>query len=117
MHDTHPLPGEDLIVDGVRLHVVRHGREDARHPYPPIVFFHGLPTASYLWHDVMRDLEHEHRRAAPDLGGLGRSERPAGRCYDLTSQARRMWRLLDRMGMREAVLAGFELGGSMAVHM
>src|SRR5690349_6076328 len=112
MHDKHPLPGEDAIVEGVRMHYVRHGRDDGRSPHPPVVLLHGLPTSSYLWHDVMRDLGHDHRLLAPDLIGLGRSERPVGRWYDLATQARLVWRLADRLGLRRVVLAGHDLGGA-----
>jgi pimeloyl-ACP methyl ester carboxylesterase len=117
MHDRHPLPGEDVVVEGVRVHVVRHGRDGARHAYPPLVLLHGLPTSSFLWHDVMRDLEHDHRMIAPDLVGLGRSERPVGRWYDLAAQARLMWRALERLRARRVVLAGHDLGGAVATHM
>ena len=117
MHDAHPLPGEDIVVEGVRVHVVRHGRDDARHPYPPLVLLHGLPTSSYLWHDVMRDLEHDHRMVAPDLIGLGRSERPVGRWYDLAAQARLMWRALERLRLRRVVLVGHDIGGALATQM
>ena len=117
MHDAHPLAGEDCVVDGVRIYLVRHGRDDARHPYPPLVLLHGLPTSSYLWHDVMRDLGHDHRLIAPDLVGLGRSERPVGGSYELGAQATLMWRLLDRLGVRRAVLVGHDLGGTLAVRM
>lgn len=117
MHDSHPLPGEDLIVDGVRMHFVRHGRDDAARPRPPVVLLHGLPTSSYLWHDVMRDLGHDHRLLAPDLVGLGRSERPTGRRYDLATQARLVWRLADALGLGPVVLVGHDLGGAVAAHM
>src|SRR3954466_5853269 len=99
MHDRHPLPGEDRIVDGVRLHFVRHGRDDPGRPRPALLMLHGLPTSSYLWHDVMRDLGHDHRLLAPDLLGLGRSERPARTGYDLATQARRLWLLADDLGL------------------
>jgi 2-hydroxymuconate-semialdehyde hydrolase len=117
MHDEHPLPGADVVVEGVRMHYVRHGRDDARHPYPPLVLLHGLPTSSYLWHDVMRDLGHDHRMVAPDLVGLGRSERPARKRYDLATQARLVWRLVDSLRLGRVVLVGHELGGAVAAHM
>jgi pimeloyl-ACP methyl ester carboxylesterase len=117
MHDQHPLPGEDRIVDGVRLHFVRHGRDDAARAHPAVLLLHGLPTSSYLWHDVMRDLGHDHRLVAPDLVGLGRSERPARAGYDLATQARRLWQLADQLGLAEVVLVGHDLGGAVAACM
>jgi 2-hydroxymuconate-semialdehyde hydrolase len=117
MHDSHPLPGTDVLAAGLRVHVVRHGA--ATHgPAVPLVLLHGLPTSSYLWHDVMRDLERAHPMVAPDLLGFGRSERPARReRYALEAQARLMLQVLDELGLERAVLVGHDLGGTIAVHM
>ncbi len=119
MHDTHPLPGTDVLAGGLRVHVVRHGADTHEgKPGLPLVLLHGLPTSSYLWHDVMRDLERVHPMIAPDLLGFGRSERPARReRYALEAQARLMLQVLDELHLDRAVLVGHELGGTVAVHM
>ena len=39
----------------------------------PILFLHGNPTSSYLWRDVMPELEGRGRLIAPDLIGMGDS--------------------------------------------
>jgi haloalkane dehalogenase len=39
----------------------------------PILFLHGNPTSSYLWRDVMPELEGSGRLIAPDLIGMGDS--------------------------------------------
>ena len=118
MHDTHPLPGTDVLAAGLRVHVVRHGAATHEGPGLPLVLIHGLPTSSYLWHDVMRDLERAHPMVAPDLLGFGRSERPARReRYALEAQARLMLQVLDELGLARAVLVGHDLGGAVAVHM
>jgi len=41
----------------------------------PIVFLHGNPTSSYLWRNVMPHLEGRGRLIAPDLIGMGDSEK------------------------------------------
>jgi len=113
MRDVHPLPGADHLVDGVRLHVVHHGAG----PGQPILFLHGIPTSSYLWRDVQRDLEHTHRTYAVDLLGLGASERPPGGRYDLASQAGLLVGLLDELGLDQVAVVGHDLGGVAAVHL
>jgi 2-hydroxymuconate-semialdehyde hydrolase len=118
MHDTHPLPGTDVLAAGLRVHVVRHGAATHGQQGLPLVLLHGLPTSSYLWHDVMRDLERSHPMVAPDLLGFGRSERPARReRYALEAQARLMLQVLDELGLDRVVLVGHDLGGTVAVHM
>jgi len=39
----------------------------------PILFLHGNPTSSYLWRDVIPELEGRGRLIAPDLIGMGDS--------------------------------------------
>ena len=39
----------------------------------PVLFLHGNPTSSYLWRDVIPELEGRGRLIAPDLIGMGDS--------------------------------------------
>lgn len=43
----------------------------------PIVFLHGNPTSSYLWHSVIPELSGRGRCIAPDLIGMGDSDKLA----------------------------------------
>lgn len=113
MHDAHPLPPADLVVDGVRLSVTRHGRPAGA----PLLLLHGFPTTAYLWHDVMRDLGREHDLIAPDLVGLGLSEHAGRGRYALPAQAQLFLRLLDDLGVGQVAACGHGLGGAVAVHL
>ena len=42
---------------------------------PPVLFLHGNPTSSFLWRDVMAAMEGAGRLIAPDLIGMGDSEK------------------------------------------
>jgi 2-hydroxymuconate-semialdehyde hydrolase len=119
MTDPHPLPGSDSIVDGLRLHVVTRGSGDGG--TPPVLLLHGLATSSALWRDVARDLGHGRLVLAPDLVGLGRSERPAGPGrlgpgrLGPGGQAAALLGLLDALGHSRVVVVGHEVGGAVAV--
>ncbi|MCH2169495.1 haloalkane dehalogenase [Myxococcota bacterium] len=69
-----PHPKRHLEVLGKRLAYVDVGKGD------PIVFLHGNPTSSYLWRNVIPHLEPHGRCIAPDLIGMGDSEKlePSG---------------------------------------
>lgn len=56
-------------IHGKRMAYIDEGRGD------PIVFLHGNPTSSYLWRNVMPHLEGKGRLIAPDLIGMGDSEK------------------------------------------
>jgi len=58
-------------VLGSRMAYVDRGEGD------PIVFLHGNPTSSYLWRDVMPHVADLGRCIAPDLVGMGDSEKLA----------------------------------------
>ena len=56
-------------VRGRKMAYVEVGEGD------PIVFLHGNPTSSYLWRNVISQLESTGRCIAPDLIGMGDSEK------------------------------------------
>jgi haloalkane dehalogenase len=60
---------KSVSVKGKRMAYVEVG-EGA-----PIVFLHGNPTSSYLWRNVIPHLEGQGRCIAPDLIGMGDSEK------------------------------------------
>jgi haloalkane dehalogenase len=62
-------PKAKLTVHGRSMAYVEAGAGD------PIVFLHGNPTSSYLWRNVMPHLEGLGRCIAPDLIGMGESEK------------------------------------------
>ncbi len=56
-------------VKGKRMAYVELGSGD------PIVFLHGNPTSSYLWRNIMPHMEGQGRCLAPDLIGMGDSDK------------------------------------------
>ena len=70
----------------------------------PIVFLHGNPTSSYLWRDVMPYLENLGRCVAPDLIGMGDSdklENPGPGSYRFAEHRDYLDALLDHVGATE----------------
>jgi haloalkane dehalogenase len=64
-----PLAKQTVDVRGRRM--AYHARGEGR----PILFLHGNPTSSYLWRDVIPELEGRGRLIAPDLIGMGDSDK------------------------------------------
>jgi len=65
-----PFESKYLDVKGSKMHYIDEGDGD------PIVFLHGNPTSSYLWRNVIPHLEGQGRLIAPDLIGMGKSDKP-----------------------------------------
>lgn len=72
----------------------------------PIVFLHGNPTSSYLWRNVMPHLENLGRCIAPDLIGMGDSDKledPGPDSYRFVEHRDYLDDLLDHIGVSENV--------------
>ena len=65
--DEHPK--QTIQVKGRTMAFVEMGEGD------PIVFLHGNPTSSYLWRNIMPHVSDKARCIAPDLIGMGDSDK------------------------------------------
>ena len=73
----------------------------------PIVFLHGNPTSSYLWRNVIPHLEGLGRCVAPDLIGMGDSEKLDGSgpgSYRFVEHRRYLDGLLESLGVDSNVV-------------
>ncbi len=57
-------------VKGAQMHYYDEGAGD------PILFLHGIPTSAYLWRNIIPSLSPHARCIAPDLIGMGKSDKP-----------------------------------------
>jgi|APMI01.1.fsa_nt_gi pimeloyl-ACP methyl ester carboxylesterase len=103
------MRGEFVDLDGVRLYCYAFGQRGAGHP---LVLVHGAFTSSHLWQDVLPRLPKGHRVLVLDLLGHGRSDPPGTAAMTVAAHADRLGRLLDIMGMRQAMLIGHGLGAA-----
>ena len=87
-------------VLGKRMAYVEVGEGD------PIVFLHGNPTSSFLWRDVIPHCESKGRCIAPDLIGMGDSEKLSDSgpdSYRFVEHRQYLDALLDQLDVRERV--------------
>ena len=95
---------------GRLLHFVDEGEPSA----PPVVFFHGNPTWSFLWRKVIALLP-GFRCVAPDLLGLGLSDRlPRISDHSVERHGAAMAELVEKLDLRGIVLVGQDWGGPVA---
>src|SRR6516162_11787633 len=72
----------------------------------PVVFLHGNPTSSYLWRNVLPHLQPLGRCIAPDLIGMGDSDKlpnSGPESYRFVEHRRYLDALLEELGVRERV--------------
>lgn len=103
------------LADGTRLRLVESGDPQA----PPVLLVHGFGASSYQWRFTLPVLAAAGYHAiAPDLPGHGFSQLlfPNGE-YTRDAYARRMWQLLDALGVMRAPVVGHSMGGAIAAEM
>lgn len=69
----------------------------------PIVFLHGNPTSSYLWRNVIPLLTGLGRCLAPDLVGMGDSDKSPSLAYRFVDQARYLDAWFDAMQLTSPI--------------
>ncbi len=65
-----PFKSRYVEIDGSKMHYIDEGEGD------PILFLHGNPTSNYLWRNIIPYLVPHGRCIAPDLIGMGKSDKP-----------------------------------------
>jgi pimeloyl-ACP methyl ester carboxylesterase len=99
-----------IETNGIRLHVAEQGEG------PLIILCHGFPECWYSWRHQLPALAKAGFRAmAFDLRGYGRSDRPEEvEKYTVLHYVGDMVGLLDAFGVKQAVIAGHDVGATMA---
>jgi pimeloyl-ACP methyl ester carboxylesterase len=99
-----------IETNGIRLHVAEQGSG------PLVILCHGFPECWYSWRHQLRALaEAGFRAVAPDLRGYGRSDRPEGvEKYTLLHDLGDVVGLVDALGAGPAVIAGHDVGATIA---
>jgi len=97
-----PLVKKTVDVSGARM--AYHERGEGK----PVLFLHGNPTSSYLWRDVIPELEGHGRLIAPDLIGMGDSAKlpdPGADTYRFTTHRQYLDGFIDAVvGRSEPVV-------------
>jgi haloalkane dehalogenase len=97
---TFPFQKKRKQVLGREMAYVEVGQGD------PIVFLHGNPTSSYLWRNVIPHVQSLGRCIAPDLIGMGDSDKlpdSGPGSYRFVEQRQYLGALLEALDVRERV--------------
>ena len=107
---SHPWTHRTVAVNGFRMHYVTAGSGF------PLVFLHGWPQSWYEWRKIIPPLAGRFTVVAPDLRGLGDSERPLTG-YDKRTLASDVYGLVRALGFDKIGLAGHDWGGAVAFYL
>ncbi|GAA3933551.1 alpha/beta fold hydrolase [Chitinophaga oryziterrae] len=90
-------------VNGVKIHYVIGGKGE------PLVLIHGFGQNWYMWNRLLPELSKHFTVIAPDLRGVGESDKPAGG-YDKKTMAADIHELVSKLGYHSIDLAGHDIG-------
>lgn len=94
---------QTATVNGVTIHYVIGGKGD------PLVLLHGFGQNWYMWNRLLPALSKHFTVIAPDLRGVGESDKPAGG-YDKKTMATDIHELARQLGYQRVNLAGHDIG-------
>jgi haloalkane dehalogenase len=112
-HRIEPHPKKFASVAGRRMAFVELGEG-----WRVFLFLHGNPTSSYLWRNVMPEVAAHGRCLAPDLIGMGDSDKlaePGPDTYGFVTHREFLWGFIDAViGSEQAVMiVGHDWGSAL----
>ena len=99
-----------ITINGKKLAYVDYGEGD------PIVFLHGNPTSSYLWRNIMPHLEGVGRLIAPDLIGMGDSDKldnSGPERYTFIEHSEYLYGLFEKLDLNNVTLVIHDWGSAL----
>ncbi|WP_417735220.1 alpha/beta fold hydrolase [Rosistilla oblonga] len=81
----------------------------------PLLLLHGIPTWSFLFHEIIDPLSQRYRVIAPDLIGYGYSDHRYRFDRSIEVQADMIERFLDKLGIPAANFVAHDIGGGVAL--
>lgn len=90
-------------VNNVDIHYVIGGQGE------PLVLLHGFGQNWYMWNRLLPELSKHFTVIAPDLRGVGESEKPESG-YDKKTMATDIHELVKKLGYKNINLAGHDIG-------
>lgn len=93
-------------VNDANIHYVEDGNEG-----DPIIFLHGVPTSSYLWRNIIPTLADKARCIAPDLIGMGKSDKPDIQ-YTFFDHVKYIEGFIENLGLKNITIVGHGLGAA-----
>ena len=104
-----PYESKYQEVLGSNMHYIEQGQGD------PILFLHGNPTSNYLWRNIIPYLSDQGRCIAPDLIGMGKSDKPDIN-YGFLDTYRYLEAFIEKLALKNITLVLHDWGSGLGFH-
>ncbi len=104
-----PFSSKYIDVHGSKIHYIDEGEGS------PILFLHGNPTSSYLWRNIIPHLTPYGRCIAPDLIGMGKSDKP-DIDYRFVDHSKYVEGFIEKMNLKDITFVIHDWGSALGFH-
>lgn len=104
-----PFESRFVEIDGHQIHYIDEGTG------PVLLFSHGTPEWSFGWRELVQGLRGSFRCIAPDLLGMGLSDKPAQADYSCMAHSERLGKFIEKLGLRSYSIIANDFGLSIAL--
>jgi haloalkane dehalogenase len=104
-----PFQSNFLEINGNQMHYIDEGEGD------PVLFLHGNPTSSYLWRNIIPYLTGSARCIAPDLIGMGKSDK-ADVAYRFADHYDYLKNFIQKLALTNITLVLHDWGSALGFH-
>ena len=111
-----PFESKYIDIKGSKMHYIDESNIDegdiGKDNDSPILLLHGNPTSSYLWRNVIPHLKPQARCIAPDLIGMGKSDKPDIE-YTYEDHYDYLSTFIEKMGLKNITLVIHDWGSGL----
>src|SRR5262249_42237933 len=104
-NELFPFESRFVEIDGCRVHYIDEGHG------PPILFVHGNPTWSFLYRELIVQLEERFRCIALDHPGFGLSVARPDYRFTAAEHTNVLTRFIEALDLTELTVMGQDWGG------
>lgn len=104
-----PFESKYTDIHGSQMHYIDEGEGD------PILFLHGNPTSNYLWRNIIPYLVPHGRCIAPDLIGMGKSDKP-DLDYRFNDHSKYVEEFIEKLGLSNVTVVLHDWGSGLGFH-
>lgn len=104
-----PFESKYIEVNNSKIHYIDVGEGD------PVLFLHGNPTSSYLWRNIIPHVQPLGRCIAPDLIGMGKSDKP-DIAYGFRETYEYLEAFIEKLGLKNITLVIHDWGSGLGFH-
>jgi len=110
-----PFESKYMEVLGSKMHYIDEYGDTTDQNQLTFLFLHGNPTSSYLWRNIVPYIEDYGRAIAPDLIGMGKSDKPDIN-YTFRDHIQFLEAFIHQLDLKNIVLVVHDWGSALGFH-